>query len=302
MVGAVCAIALANVIGGATYLGQKLALDGLPPITISMLRSVIAVGCLSLWAARSGGLRLSFTRREHGRLALLGMTAYALPLVLGVVGLRWSTAGNGSLLILLEPPAILIFSRILLGERVRGAQAIGVGLGLLGALRIVLEEAQPGELLASDLLLGNLILAAHGILWGLFSPLMAPLMARHRAQDLTFMAIAWSLLLLVPASLFEADQWSKGPHLLSSLGWTTALGVVGSFAGTLLWVGALRELTPGVVAPFVFLQPVAGVLAGHLVLGERLSSDALLGGLLVAAGVLCVIWPRRRAPGLSAPS
>ena len=294
---ALAAIVLANVIGGTTYLAQKIALDGLPPATVIVLRNLLAMACLLAWGAAIGGLRLSFTRREHLRLATLGILGYALPLILGIVGLRHSTAGNGSILILLEPVAIVFFARLLLGEAVRGGQALGLLLGLGGALAIVLEGAQDTDLLGSAHLQGNLILAAHGVLWGLYSPLMAPLVQRHRSLDVTFASMAWALVLLVPASLLERGDWHAGPHLGSALAWTAALGVIASFGGTVMWVWTLRHISPGTIAPFVFLQPLAGVLAGHLVLGEVLSENALLGGALIAAGVLLVIWPTLRLRG-----
>jgi drug/metabolite transporter (DMT)-like permease len=287
-------IVLANIIGGTTYLGQKLALEGLPPATITLLRNLVAMACMLLLAARSGGLRLRFERAEQTRLAFLGVFAYALPLWLGIVGLRWSTSGNGSVLILLEPPAILLFSWLLLRERIAAVQVLGLLAGLAGALCIVLEQAPLEGLLEGEHLKGNAILALHGILWGLYSPLMSPLARRHRAFDITFMSMAWALVVLVPASLLELGDWHAGPELAPALGWTLALGVIGSFGGTVMWNTALRHLSAATVAPFVFLQPLSGVLAGHLVLDESLTRDALLGGALIAAGVLLVIAPQLR--------
>jgi drug/metabolite transporter (DMT)-like permease len=284
-------IVLANLIGGTTYLAQKLALQGLPPATVTLLRNVVALACLAVWVARSGGLRLRFTPREHVRLMLAGTLGFALPLWLGIVGLRGSTSGNASILILLEPPAILIFSWLLLRERVRLVQGAGIVVGLAGALWIVLGDAPLGNLFASEYRAANLTLALHGVLWGVYSPLMLPLARTHRATDVTFAAMAWSLLLLLPAALSESGTWHAGPELSPALLWTLALGVVAGFGGTLMWVEALRHLDGATVAPFVFLQPLAGVVAGHLVLDERLSGAALAGGVLIAAGVLLVLAP-----------
>jgi drug/metabolite transporter (DMT)-like permease len=252
------------------------------------------------WAARGGGggIRLRFTPREHARLALLGTLGYALPLLLGIWGLHGSTSGNASILILLEPASIMLFSFLLLGERLRWLQGAGLLAGLAGALWIVVGDpgqgAALGELFSGRYLGGNAVLALHGVLWGLYSPLMIPLARRHRPSDVTFAGMLWGMALLVPAALLEAGRWHGGPTLTPALAWTLALGVVGSFGGTILWVESLRHLDGSTVAPFVFLQPLAGVLAGHLVLDERLSGAALAGGLLIGAGVLLVILPVRR--------
>jgi drug/metabolite transporter (DMT)-like permease len=292
---AILFIVLANIIGGSSYLAQKLALEGLPPATVTLLRNVVAMACLLLFSLRGGGLRLRFSAADQKRLALLGLLAYALPLWLGIIGLRWSTAGNGSVLILLEPPAILLFSRILLGESIRPLQALGLLAGLAGALCIVLEQAPLGGLLEHEHLRGNLVLALHGLLWGLYSPAMQPLAQRLRAVDITFMSMTWACAALVPAALLEHAQWHGGPTLVPALQWTVALGVVASFGGTFLWNLSLRHLRASVIAPFVFLQPLSGVVAGHLVLDETLTRDAMLGGALIGLAVVLVIWPVRRA-------
>ncbi|MGQ0554025.1 MAG: DMT family transporter [Planctomycetota bacterium] len=305
---ALLCIVLANLIGGATYVAQDLALLGLPPATVSLLRTLIAIVCMGVWLAARGALRWDFTRRETGRLAAAGILGYALPLTLGIVGLRWSTASNGSLLILLEPASILFFSWLLLRERLRALQLAGLLVGLGGALFIVLEKLPVPEgshalagLVAGDHLRGNLILALHGVLWGLYSPLMLPIVRKHDALVATFGSLVLSLLLLVPAALAEAGSWQNSAALPQALLWTLALGLVASFGGTILWSWSLGHLASSAVAPFVFLQPLAGVLCGYLVLGERLSADALLGGALIAAGVLLVIAPSLRYRGQSRP-
>jgi drug/metabolite transporter (DMT)-like permease len=295
---ALAAITAANLIGGSTYLAQEEALRGLPPATITLLRNLLALACLAGWGLSTGGLRLRFRAREHGRLLLLGTTAYAAPLLLGIVGVSWSTSGNASILILLEPVSIVLFSWLLLHEHVRRAQLAGLTLGLLGALVIVLEGADPADLLAGTLLAGNLVLALHGILWGLYSPLMAPLVQRHRSIDVTFMSMVWALALLLPASLLEHDAWTPGPRLAPALAWTAGLGLLASFGGTVLWVWSLRSLSPATVAPFVFLQPVAGVVADYLAHDRVPSSQVLAGGAVIAAGVLLAMLPMTRRPAL----
>jgi drug/metabolite transporter (DMT)-like permease len=128
---------------------------------------------------------------------------------------------------------------------------------------------------------------------------MRPLAQRYRPMDLTFMTMLLALLLLVPAALAETDQWQAGPQLAPALGWVLALGIGGSFAGTLLWNMSLEHLRASTVAPFVFLQPLAGVLGDYFVHGRSISQAALLGGGFIAAGVLLVILPARRRSAIA---
>ena len=294
---AVAAITVANLLGGISYLWQKLALEGLPPATVIWLRNFVALALMAVWMTRRGRPFWPYDRRETRRLFLVGNLAYGLPLILGIVGVDWSTSGNGAILILLEPGAILLFSWWLLSESIRRLQVLGIVAGLLGGLLVVTEDAPLGALLAGRHLHGNIALAVHGVLWGLYSPLIKPLADKHRdAVGLTFAPMLLANVLLLPAALWEAPQWQAGPALASSLVWSLWLGLLASFAGTILWTYSLGTLRASTVAPFVFLQPLAGVVAGWLVLDERISADALLGGALIGAGVVLVLWrPRRRA-------
>jgi len=291
---ALAAIIAANLIGGLTYLLQDLALDGLPFGTITLGRNLIAMAAMLVWLGPRN-ITWRYPRADLLRLLLLAVVAYALPLLLGTVGTQLSTAANGSILILVEPCAILLFARLLLGEAVRPLQFAGIGVGLLGALVIVLRDAPPDGLLVEEHLRGNLLLALHAVLWGLYSPLMRPLVQRHRAMDVTFMSMLLAQVLLLPAALAEVPQWSAGPALLPALGWLLVLGLLGSFGGTVLWTWSLRTLPAAAVAPFVFLQPLAGVAGDALFRGRAVSPQAVLGGLFIAAGVLLVMWPARRA-------
>lgn len=294
---AMAMIIAANVLGGLSYLAGNRAVQGLPPATVTCGRTAVAVAFMAFWLLRSGGIRWPFNRRETARLALVGLLAYAAPLLLGHIGVKWSPSRNGAILILLEPLSILAFSWLLLKERLSALQVMGLLAGLAGALWIAGEKADWKDLLKSDHTKGNLILALHGILWGLYTPLLKPLAARHRSLDLTFAPMLFALLLLIPAAFSEGGEWRNGPELASSIGWTLGLGVFVSFGSTFLWNRALKHLPAPAVAPFVFIQPLTGVVAGALALGERLTRAALIGCGLIAAGVLLVIRPPASGPG-----
>ncbi len=293
---AILFIVLANVLGGLTYTAQDLALEGLPFATITFGRNLVAMLMMAVWMQRSGGITWRYPRPHFTRLLILGVVAYAAPLLLGTIGTDWSTAANGSILILFEPCAILLFARILLGEHIRRLQFLGIALGLAGGLFIVLRDAPVDGLFVEQHLAGNLLLLLHAVLWGLYSPIMKPLAVQYRAMDVTFMSMVLSQVVMVPAMLLEAPTWSAGPALAPALWWTLALGVLGSFAGTVLWTASLKHLKASTVAPFVFLQPVAGVLADALGRDKPVTADAIVGGMLIGVGVVCVIWrPKRSA-------
>lgn len=295
---AILCIVLANVLGGVSYPAQKIALEGLPPATVSLLRNLVALVPLVLLVRarrRAGGLS-AWTRAERLRVFLLGSVAFALPMWLGILGVELASASNASILILLEPVTIVAIAWLVLGEVVGAIKVVGILLGLAGALAIVLEDATLGDLFAGEAFLGNAVLALHGCLWGCYTPIAKPLSERHDSFDICLRATLVSLLVLAPAALFEAPRWSAGPSLAPAIAWTVGIGLFVSFGGTVMWLAALRHLPSVNVAGFIFLQPLCGVLVGVLFLGESLSSKALLGAALIVAGVaLDVVLSARRA-------
>ena len=138
-----------------------------------------------------------------------------IPLTLGIVGLQWSTASNASILILLEPAAILVFARILLGEQLRPRHIVGVACGLFGAMFIVTEDADLSVILQNEHFKGNAILFAHGILWGLYSPLIRDLSRKYDPVSLTLSVMTIAMLVLGPAALTERHRWLDHPDQLS---------------------------------------------------------------------------------------
>ena len=108
---------------------------------------------------------------------------------------------------------------------------------------------------------------------------------RHDPFDLCLRTTLVGVIALLPAAWVERDQWHAGPLLAPALFWSAALGLFVSFLSIALWLWALRYIPAGSVAGFVFLQPLSGVLAGVLLLGESLTSVALAGAALIVAGV-----------------
>ncbi len=286
-------IAIANVLGGVSYLFQKLCLESMPPATTTLLRNVISVvAFLVVLRGRALSIR-GWSRSELARLVFLGVVAYGLPMWLGIVGVRDSTSANASLLVLLEPVTILLLAAAFLGERISRRRLVGIGLGFAGALAIVLEGASLAGLTLDEHLQGNLILALHGVLWGFYTPVARTLAVRRDPFVLALWTQVFSLVFLVPAALLETEHWSEAALAPQPLLWVFLLGFVVTFGGTAAWLVALRGLSASIAAGFVFLQPLAGVLAGGLVLGERLSIAALFGGLLISLGLFLTLAPKR---------
>ena len=91
----------------------------------------------------------------------------------------------------------------------------------------------------------------------------------------------------MPAAGLAGEAWP------TALSWTT-LGamafqtVVITFASYLLWFGLMRRYPATQLSSFTLLTPIAGLLAGALLLGEAVTPRLLAALLAVVAGLWLV--------------
>jgi drug/metabolite transporter (DMT)-like permease len=276
-------------VGGSTPALTKIALGGLEPFGLVALRQ--ALGTLLLLAlahfgarARGGGPlpRAAWSARERLLLLALAWAGFALPQILGAFGVALSSATHGALLSPLEPIGILLGAALLLREPLGLPHAAAAGLGVAGTLMIVLPSAASGADPRAGHLGGDLLLCAGHLCWAIYTLAAKPLLARHDPLRISVLAGALSIPPLLPFALTEPFDAARA---LPALGWVLLLAVLSSGVGVVAWNRALREVSASTMALFVFVQPAVGVAAGALALGEPVRAAALLGALLIAAGV-----------------
>jgi len=85
----------------------------------------------------------------------------------------------------------------------------------------------------------------------------------------------------------QAVSWT----FLATLFYQAVIMVIISYA---LWYGLLRRYPVGQVVPFMLLLPILGVLSGAVFLGETITWQTVVGGLLTVAGVGVIVLRRAR--------
>jgi drug/metabolite transporter (DMT)-like permease len=83
---------------------------------------------------------------------------------------------------------------------------------------------------------------------------------------------------------------------LSSTGWAVVafLGIGAAVISYMLWLWALRNTTPTLVAVALPMNPLMALLLGGLLLGEEVNIEMIGGFVLVLLGIVIANWRRRR--------
>ena len=272
---------IAILIWGFAYIVTKSGLDAVPPMMFALLRYAVASLLLVPLALARGGLKRLPQPVPWKTLFLMALAGVALYYVLFNLALAYTSASQTALIQSAFPAIVAILAVLWLRERVTRQRFAGIGLAIVGVVLIV---ATQDDAAARNPMLGNALAFASVLSWSVYTILAK----RISNADPIAVTAAISLIgtvMLVPAALLEnADASLSG---ISRDGWLAILylGGLASAASYLLYSRALRDIDASLVGAFINLSPVIGVVSGVLVLGEPIRTTAILGGVLVLAGV-----------------
>lgn len=274
---------LTNILGGSSYVLQKLALDDWPPATLIFLR--VAISLPFFYALTPKRALERATRADWIRMIVVGSLGFAAPNLVGIYAIEKTESMNAALLIGLEPVTIVVLSAVFLREPLRPAQIAGFVLALAGAA-VVVARGQPSALLAfQGEARANLGLALHAMLWAIYTVLGKPTLERVPPTAFCLVTSGVGLACVLPFFLGELDLWSwarlSDPR---AMGYVLGMALGISVLAVVLWNIALAKLKASEMAVLVFIQPVASALLS-LLIGETLGPIALVGGALVLGGV-----------------
>jgi drug/metabolite transporter (DMT)-like permease len=286
----------------AALVAVQLVLGVWPVIGVLVLRHVpvqVLVGARILLAgplllALTRPWRAGMSRREIAQCGGLGVVGVILNQTLFVEGLARSTPVNSAVLGCLIPAWTLLVAAGLGHEKLLRSKALGVAVAMAGALLLVGAERLD---LGPERSLGNLLLAANGLMYATYLVLSRPLIARYGARPVVGWAFGLSAPLILPyagSALLHTAWLQQPPEVWLGL---TYIVVGATVIGYLLSGWAMLVLPASTAAAFAYMQPlVTGVAAGGL-LGERPGWQVVAATALIFAGVGVLTWgPRPRSP------
>jgi drug/metabolite transporter (DMT)-like permease len=263
--------------------------DHVPPITLTTIRwfGVFLILLPFAWPH----LRRDWPAlRAHLPLMLfLSAIGFAFNNAISYWAMQYTEALNALLIQSSGPLFVALWSLILFGVRLTGAQLAGIAISLIGVLTIILR-GDFGALASIAFNKGDVMFAASLVSFALYSALIPRRPVTHQLSLISFTTLCGALMLL-PFSVWE---YSTGAVLKFDFLTLATLGYMLIFPSTLAYLFFNRGLAligPNRAAPFFHLVPVFGSAMAILLLGEQPRLFHLVGYALVLAGV--VIASRR---------
>jgi len=247
-----------------------------PALIISFYRVVFTSAiAASLGSKEHTGIR-QLSRRDF--FYILGSGVFlALHLGFWITSLSYTSISSSVLFTNLQVIFVLIFSALLLKEKVNGWVTGGIVTALLGSLLIVQGDLQSGKFL------GDMLALLSGLFVAFYFLIGRSVRARVDVWTYTYLAAGAAAVVLLVACQAAGFKFSGYPRLDWFLFLLQAAGpgIVGH--ASLNWV--LKYVKAPIVSVSVLGESVGASLLAYLVFKEALVWYQIVGGLFILSGI-----------------
>jgi drug/metabolite transporter (DMT)-like permease len=279
------------IIWGTTFLALAITIRSIPPFISGGVRFVTAAALMYIW------LRLREPRPFEGLNVAGAMLCGVLLSGIGNGFVMWSQqglpSGIAALFVGALPVTTLILDRLFFSKRTPNLQSLlGVGIGLSGIVvltwntRTFSATVHPIHVVA--------VLTA-GVAWSLGTLLQRRYVPSHRVMGFTCLQMLAGGLFQLLISLPDSEWASFDPSRIQpeSILAVVYLVVFGSLIAVNCYSFLIAHVNAQKVTTYALVNPVIALALGATVLGEHITSTAILSTVLVLAGVGLVLFQRR---------
>lgn len=244
------------------------------------------------------------TRREHHlfphlemwdwvTLVVSGLMATTIQLTLLFWGFERTTAIEGTLISSVAPIFIALAGHHFLGDRITRREQVGMTIALIGTLVIV------GLPQSMTSLWGNILVLLANLAW-VAEAILTKKLLRHNLSPLFLTTFSFFIGFLSMTPIYFLNHKS---YILNQLSFGGVLGFLYMviFSGIIaywLFLKGQKTIETSEANLFLYLQPLFATPLGYFWLHEKITWSFLLGGLVVAAGViLASVRPKSRPVG-----
>lgn len=215
--------------------------------------------------------------------------------VLAQLGMTWgiskSLASNGAILNLLIPVISAVLASVMLSERITFLRVAALTVGLIGVVLMSVSDWKQASFGEMRFLVGNLLILCGCLGSSFYNVYCKGLMKRFSEVEILIFSYVTASLASVPLLLWVEPFSLRSFERFDWQSWAAfaflALFMYG--ASMLLFFRALQHLDVTTASASLYLVPVFGVLLAAVLLGERLSTLAMVGSAIVLAATVLIM-------------
>ncbi|MEY9105887.1 drug/metabolite transporter (DMT)-like permease [Bradyrhizobium yuanmingense] len=291
--GAIALMLMLCLTWGFNQIAVKLVLPDIPPMLQATIRSMGALPVLFLIGTFRG---VKFFERDGTwKPGLIAGLMFGIEFVLIFQGLHFTSASRAVVFLYTAPFFVALGSYQVLGERLGGAQWLGLAISFAG---VALAIGVPQPNVDSQVLLGDLMIVGGAALWAATTLVAKGTRLRFAAPEKALgYQVATSIPILGLAAWLFGESITHTPSPLSlGLMAFQAIWVVGTTFT--LWFALVKAYSASKLSAFTFITPLFGVVGSYFIMHDTLSLTFGAAAVLVIAGLFLV---NRPSPSAAAP-
>ncbi|AXY03313.1 DMT family transporter [Vibrio alfacsensis] len=268
-------------IWGGNAIVNKMASSTIEPSAMSFYRWLLSMVILTPFCLPAVLRQRHIIKPHLTKLAVLALLGMVLNQSLGYYAGLTTSASNMALITSLVPLMSVFLSVPLLGKSISMLSIVGGVLSLSG-LAFMLGHGDIRYFFNQDITQGDSLMILASLCYAVYCVLLKRWKMPFNSMTLVYMQGAFTLIMLMPL-------WLRSEHLLpsqSALPLIAYAGIAASIFAPLMWVKAIDLIGADSSAMFMNLMPVVSVALASTLLGEKIHTYHIIGGMLVISGVI----------------
>ena len=277
---------------GASWVSMKVLVTIAPPFTIGFCRFFVAGLFFSLVLRTKGYSPRKFFEKNKGEYILAaGVTGVFGFITLSLVGVRLTSAAQGSIIAGMNPVIVLIFAHIFQKERLptkwqySGFIAAFIGIAFVVGIQAILD-------FKLEYIIGNIIVLLGMVCWGLYTSIAKSAMDKMPPIEMATGSVYVGCLLFAVAATTE-NIWTLEVLTDFVFWWNVLfLGFLVTFVAYLCYFEAINNLGVTKSGIFFSLVPIFGTTLSFILLNEVPTWADFVGLFFIVLGIVIINLPK----------
>lgn len=274
----------AQVIYALNYsIAKDLMPNHISPFGLVMLR--ISGAFILFWIVSFFTKSEKLEKGDLKKLMILAVFGVSVNQLFFIWGLNLTKPINSAIIMVSNPIAVMIFTIVILKEKLTALKLTGLAFGVIGALTLLLFKAQGSFSIGSDTIVGDLMTLANSLSWAVFVVMAKPMMQKYKTVTVMKWIFLFGFLYVGPIGipdLFKVQWTELSPETISALLFVV---IATTFIVYFLNTYALKTLSSSVVSMYIYLQPFLATVIAILLGKDELTVIKVISATLIITGV-----------------
>lgn len=223
--------------------------------------------------------------KDIGLIILCGLTGTGLNMALFLYGLDNTNPINASLVMTTSPVMVLIFSLILLKQKISVFNTLGIFIALVGAVYLVYR---PDFGFSIDKIKGDLSIFLNGSFYALYLVLVKRLVVKYKPITILMLVFSVGFIAMFPFTVHEIGkiEWQGFDQTFYM---SLAFVLIGTTCLTYLFnVFALQYVRSSLAGVYIYLQPLMASFFAIALYDGSITWKIFISSVLIFAGLYLV--------------